>query len=203
MRERPARRALATALAAVLVAGCGKPPADAPPPALPPPAEGLSAPAPSAGRDAVREIAWDALVPKDWDPMQRYRHMNLDALQDNDPRAQQLLEEMRAAWDEAPLETSLDGARVRLAGFVVPLELHAEGIREFLLVPYFGACIHTPPPPANQIVHVRLAARAKLRAMDTVWASGMLGAQRQRTDMGVSGYRLAAASVEPFTAAPR
>lgn len=49
----------------------------------------------------------------------------------------------------------LDGRYVLLPGYVVPLEFSDSRIIEFLLVPWVGACIHKPPPPANQIVHVR------------------------------------------------
>ena len=45
-----------------------------------------------------------------------------------------------------------NGKQVKLPGFVVPLEYSDKGrVKEFLLVPYFGACIHYPPPPPNQI----------------------------------------------------
>ncbi len=50
----------------------------------------------------------------------------------------------------------LDGTKVRMPGYMLPLEFDDTRITEFLLVPYFGACIHYPPPPSNQIVHVKL-----------------------------------------------
>jgi hypothetical protein len=124
---------------------------------------------------------------------------NLAAVPDTDPRVQKLYERMREVWDNAPTVTTLTGRTVKLPGYIVPLELGKEGLREFLLVPYFGACLHTPPPPANQIVHVRLTAADKsLRAMDTVWASGTLGLGRSDTEMGVSGYVMTSASVKKF-----
>lgn len=56
----------------------------------------------------------------------------------------------------APVVKALDGQNIRLPGYIVPLEVSEEGrTTEFLLVPYFGACIHVPPPPSNQIVHVK------------------------------------------------
>lgn len=152
----------------------------------------------TASGPAAQELAWDALVPKDWDPTQRYRNISLEALRDNDPRAIQMLDEMRAVWDNAPVNVALDGKPAKLSGFVVPLDATPDGIREFLLVPYFGACIHTPPPPANQIVHVIAPAPVKgLHAMDTVRVSGTLKAARYASaDMGVSGYEIASAAVE-------
>ena len=174
------------ALGAAALAGCG-------------PAADTSA----AAMGAAQELKWEELVPKNWDPTKRYRNLSLEALRDNDPRAIQMLDEMRAVWDNAPVNVALDGTAARLSGFVVPLDNTQGGIREFLLVPYFGACIHTPPPPANQIVHVIAADTVKgLHAMDTVRVSGLLKAARYSSvDMGVSGYEIKSASVESFVAA--
>jgi uncharacterized protein len=149
------------------------------------------------------ELKWDELIPKSWDPTKRYRNISLEALRDNDPRAIQMLDEMRAVWDNAPVNVALDGSAAKLSGFVVPLDSTQDGIREFLLVPYFGACIHTPPPPANQIVHVIAAETFKgLHAMDTVKVSGILKAARHASaDMGVSGYEITSAAVERFVSA--
>ncbi|WP_198087707.1 DUF3299 domain-containing protein [Variovorax sp. E3] len=154
-----------------------------------------------AGSAVAPELKWEALIPKSWDPTKRYRNISLEALRDNDPQAIQMLDEMRAVWDNAPVNVALDGKPAKLAGFVVPLDATQDGIREFLLVPYFGACIHTPPPPANQIVHVIAPSPVKsLHAMDTVYVSGTLKAARYASvDMGVSGYEIASAAVERFT----
>jgi hypothetical protein len=106
---------------------------------------------------------------------------------------------MREAWDNAPSNPALDGKAVRIPGYVVPLEETKDGLKEFLLVPYFGACIHTPPPPANQIVLVVPAKPAGgLRSMDTVWVSGVLKTTRTNSPMGASGYRLESALVERY-----
>ena len=51
----------------------------------------------------------------------------------------------------------LDGKRVRIGGYVVPLDFEATNVKEFLLVPFVGACIHVPPPPPNQIIYVKSA----------------------------------------------
>jgi hypothetical protein len=65
------------------------------------------------------------------------------------------LRETRRRRDESVVR-ELDGRLVRLAGYVVPLEYAGTRVTEFLLVPFAGACVHVPPPPPNQIVHVRL-----------------------------------------------
>jgi hypothetical protein len=152
----------------------------------------------SATAPAFREISWDDLVPKDWDPMKQFKDMNFGVLTDADPRAAAMLKKMREVWDNAPVNGALDGQSVRIPGYVVPLEESKAGLKEFLLVPYFGACIHTPPPPSNQIVHVLPAQAKNLRSMDTVWVNGTLKALRSDTFMGASGYRIDAATTEPY-----
>jgi hypothetical protein len=57
--------------------------------------------------------------------------------------------------DEA-VNTTLDGQFVKMPGYVLPLEYAGSKVTEFLLVPFVGACIHVPPPPPNQIVHVKV-----------------------------------------------
>jgi hypothetical protein len=113
-----------------------------------------------------------------------------------------MMKRMREVWDNAPVNPALVGQAVRIPGYVVPLEDTKDGIKEFLLVPYFGACIHSPPPPSNQIVHVTLRQGAPLKTMAVVWVSGKLSLQRSNTDMGVSSYAMAADAVEPYKEAP-
>jgi hypothetical protein len=101
--------------------------------------------------------------------------------------------------DNAPIVPALNGTRVRIAGFLVPLDGIKGQITEFLLVPYFGACIHTPPPPANQIIHVVPAKPYKLdQGMDAVWINGTLETTRAETGMGNAGYRMKADLVTPY-----
>ena len=146
-----------------------------------------------------REIQWDELIPKGWDPMAAFKGLNMSRLKDSDPRAIEALEKLKAAWAEAPVEPSLDGKRLKLAGFVIPLERKGDAVLELLLVPYFGACIHTPPPPANQIVHVILKKPAEgLKMMDAFWISGALSLQRGDSSLGVYGYRMMGERLDPY-----
>ncbi|MDH4390180.1 MAG: DUF3299 domain-containing protein [Aquabacterium sp.] len=164
-------------------------------------------PKPTANSAGYTEIRWDDLVPKGWDPTKAFKDQgmtNLAALNDGDPKAAALMAQLREAWDNAPTEPQLNGTRVKLPGYLVPLEEVAAGHTEFLLVPYFGACIHTPPPPANQIVLVVPAKPAGgFRSMDTVWVSGILKTTRNNSPMGTSGYRLETALVERYKAPAR
>lgn len=147
----------------------------------------------------TRTIGWEQLMPAGWDPYKGLQALNLDELDDNDPRAEEALQIMRKMWDNAPINPLVLGQSVRLPGYVVPLEELSDGMREFLLVPYFGACVHSPPPPANQIVHVLLSkSDKKLRLMDVVWVSGPLSATKTDSHMGVASYRIDAKAVAPY-----
>jgi hypothetical protein len=152
----------------------------------------------------VRTLTWSQLVPAGWSLAQTFGDAELAKLQDNDPRANEILVRMRDAADQAPTNAALAGQLIRIPGFVVPLEESRGEITEFLLVPYFGACIHTPPPPANQIIHVKNASRSQgLRSMDVVWVTGKLQISRADTMMGVSGYHVSADSVTRYVAAAK
>ncbi|MEF7613536.1 DUF3299 domain-containing protein [Aquincola sp. MAHUQ-54] len=158
---------------------------------------------------SFRTIGWDDLLPKDWDPWADFRQgdlkgIDMTRLSDDDPRAAAALQRLRKVWDEAPLNMAMDGQSVRVPGYVVPLDPGAQGLRELLLVPHYGACIHTPPPASNQIIHVRLDKPNKsLSTMDTVWISGRLTARRATTVHGSSGYALEGVRVERYTATQR
>ncbi len=91
----------------------------------------------------------------------------------------------------------LNGKRVKIGGYVVPLDFEATTIKEFLLVPFVGACIHVPPPPANQIVYVKSEKGFEIAGQfDPVWVTGTLKTETAFTGLADAGYSLAADSVE-------
>jgi hypothetical protein len=101
----------------------------------------------------------------------------------------------------------LDGKQVRIAGYLLPLEFSEEGNTEFLLVPYVGACIHVPPPPANQIVFVSLKTKFVVRDLYTpVWLTGTIKTKASSKALtlvdGASnvsvGYHIDGDTVEPY-----
>ena len=154
---------------------------------------------PLAKANGARQIEWDDLMPADWDPMKGVQTLQLAALGDGDPRATEALAKLRKAWDEAPVVPAMDRQHVVIAGFAVPLDAEGTTVHELLLVPYFGACIHTPPPPANQVIHVILPKPARgLRMMDTVWITGTLHVASASTTMGPAGYQLDGEAVAPY-----
>jgi uncharacterized protein len=161
--------------------------------------ERLPQPKAPQAASSYREVMWEALVPKDWDPAKMLKGLDLSEMDDGDPRAMEALQRIREAWDKAPVEPGMKGARIRIPGFIAPLETKREGITEFLLVPYFGACIHSPPPPSNQTIHVFPAKPVKnLGMMDAVWVSGTLQTTTSKTVFGNAGYRMKAELINPY-----
>jgi hypothetical protein len=179
--------------------------ASAQPTGVPVPGPALGGNKPVAAKPAspFKTITWDELVPKDWDPMKDFKDVDMGGLTDGDPRANAMMKKLRDVWDNAPTNPAIVGQAVRIPGFVVPLEETKDGVKEFLLVPYFGACIHSPPPPSNQIIHVLPEHAAKIRSMDAVWVSGKLATLKTDSYMGASSYRVEASLVEPYAEKPR
>jgi len=99
-------------------------------------------------------------------------------------------------YQQALVSTSvideLNGKSIRIPGFIVPLEFNDDQtITQFFLVPFFGACIHVPPPPPNQIILVNYPKGLKLNALyDPFWISGVLKTSLQENDMATSAYSM-------------
>ena len=121
---------------------------------------------------------------------------------DNSDEAQKAYDELKAKLSTAPIVPELNNQYVRLAGFLVPLDFDfdTETFSEFLLVPYFGACIHTPPPPSNQIVHITSKEALNQEWLDyAVWASGILSTKSKDSIQGFAGYSMQDVSLQEYT----
>lgn len=131
-----------------------------------------------------KELYWEDLVPEDYvEPQVPINHGGSMIQQNLD----------------APVIQELDGQTVKIPGFVVPLEGDADTTTEFLLVPYFGACIHVPPPPPNQIVYVKFTEGVPIDNLyDAIWVVGKLSTKGWSGDVATVGYSLQGASIEPF-----
>jgi len=101
----------------------------------------------------------------------------------------------------SPALQRLDGRAVRIPGYIVPLDDFADEVTEFLLVPYFGACIHTPPPPPNQMVHVRVGRGTHASASwdHPVWISGRLEIRAVLSPYGVVAYQMRADTITAYS----
>lgn len=135
-----------------------------------------------------RELTWDALLPED-------ATVPPPIVDHSSP----------VLFDDFPLTTvdgvvpELNGEHVKLPGFVVPLDVVGDKVASFLLVPYFGACIHQPPPPPNQIVHVEFEKPVELESMyDPVWVTGKLGLEGHTSSLARAGYSMRGKSLEAY-----
>ncbi len=101
----------------------------------------------------------------------------------------------------------LDGQVVRMPGYLLPLEFSGKEVTEFLLVPYVGACIHSPPPPPNQIVHVKAEKPfANLAVFAPIWVTGKMSTASAKKSLSLVdgaadidiGYSMKASLVEAY-----
>ncbi len=95
---------------------------------------------------------------------------------------------------------ALDGKLIKVPGFTVPLEDWASSATEFLLVPYVGACVHTPPPPPNQLVYVTMdeGKRATMDGWNPVWVEGILKIEMTESYYGFTGFTITGQRVYPY-----
>jgi len=105
--------------------------------------------------------------------------------------------------DDPWLVSRLNGKKVRIPGYATPVGFDGDDVTQFLLVPYLGACIHVPPPPANQIVFVKNAKGLKIENMwEPVWLTGVIQTKSISTVLADVGYTIAVGKVEPYDAYP-
>ena len=195
----PAAEALATAQAEL--------PVDAPAIGTPiqemtKPTEGGAAPKQDG---EFTEIEWENLeMPGQGlaDIMKKYQPQ-IDAIPEGDPAEDAMMEKVQAELNSAPVNAALNGKKIKIPGFISPLEADDKQgmVKEFLLVPYFGACIHVPPPPLNQTLLVKPLEGKSIgmeRMYEPVWVSGTIVTEQVHTDLAEAGYQIKDASVEIY-----
>ena len=93
----------------------------------------------------------------------------------------------------------LNQSKIRVAGYMVPLESNENGVIEFLLVPISGQCIHIPPPPANQMIYVTMKKGKEADYTDkSVMVYGTFSVQARQNKYGKALYGLASDKVLAF-----
>ncbi|MBX2808646.1 MAG: DUF3299 domain-containing protein [Cellvibrionaceae bacterium] len=107
-----------------------------------------------------------------------------------------------AALKSTNINADLDGRSIRIPGFIVPVEYNDDQvITEFFLVPYFGACIHVPPPPPNQIIYIKYPQGLELDALyDPFWIEGELRTSITQNDLAIAAYAITAEHIKPYSA---
>ncbi len=136
----------------------------------------------------VRELGWDDLLPADEEPAEPsfFDHTGIPSFDNfNLP--------------PAGVVPELNGQVVKLPGYMVPLDLVEDKVTSSLLVPYFGACIHVPPPPPNQIVYVTFSEPIEFDSIwDPVWVTGKLGLERFDSEFVEAGYSMEGQGIEEY-----
>ena len=147
----------------------------------------------------VRDLTWSELIPPNAPP----QNVDPSPIHDLSKLADALVESGPAAMQQspaAPVVKELNGQMVKLPGYIVPLDMTDEGrVIEFLLVPYFGACIHVPPPPSNQIVHATSELGVRVEALyEPFWIEGPMRVEHASSELAEAGYRMQAQKIYPY-----
>ena len=162
-----------------------------------------SAPAFSADAQSYEDIDWTELMPAEDLSALLNRPAFLDDIADGsaqdslDSFQQRQLEDEQAQQYQAALSSTrviqeFDGKAIRIPGFIVPLEQNEDKeVTRFFIVPYFGACLHMPPPPPNQILYVESEQGITLENLyDPYWFEGVVSIEQKVDAMGTSAYSL-------------
>ncbi len=161
--------------------------------------------------ESYQEIEWIALMPKDdlealVNPPEYLSGIEDGSEQDSVEALgqQEGVDESTKRFQKALSSTRVidtyENKPIRIPGFIVPLESDdSQNITEFFIVPYFGACLHSPPPPPNQIIHSKAEQGIKLGSLyDPFWFEGTLVIDTTENTLGTSAYRLKLNKAYPF-----
>ena len=142
----------------------------------------------------TRVLTWEEMIPPDAPKIAPITAPIHDLSKLSDALSVESAPAAHQVAPHAPVVKALNGQRVRLPGYIVPLEVSEEGrVIEFLLVPYFGACIHVPPPPSNQIVHVTSELGVKVEELyQPYWIEGPMQVKATTSELADAGYQMEA-----------
>lgn len=154
---------------------------------------------PKVAQPGYEIIEWDDLRVPGFAEDELYARYTerLDEISDDAEEVNRIYAEMQTELESAGAEVNaeLDGSQIQLAGFVAPLSYEGDAITEFLLVPYFGACIHVPPPPPNQTILVALDEGMSLDdSFGAIWVTGTLAVSKAETDLATASYAITGAT---------
>ena len=148
---------------------------------------------------------WEDLYPADFSPSKIYADYQekIQYLTDYDAKAMDIYKEfIQELAQNSPINPELRGKNIRLVGFPVPLEFNEESkISEFYLVPYFGACIHLPPPPPNQIVFISTDEENAIGLydmQDPIIVEGNLEIEGKISEIAHASYNISQARVDSY-----
>ena len=152
----------------------------------------------------IKELFWQDLIPEDFvqpeNPFMSMSQEEIDKLLDGSPESNAELERLQAEFSYAPTVDALDGQRIKMPAYVTPLEFDGQmKLSEFLLVPYLGACMHSPPPPSNQIVHAIPEEAIEIDELySPVWVIGKMRVESIESDLAEAGYQIDVEKIMPY-----
>lgn len=102
------------------------------------------------------------------------------------------------------VKKAVNNAAIKIPAFIVPLEFDDEQkVTQFFMVPFFGACLHLPPPPPNQTIFVNYPRGLKLESLyDPYWISGVIKTSLVENDTAKAAYSLEMHAFELYTEEP-
>ncbi|MDT8922864.1 MULTISPECIES: DUF3299 domain-containing protein [Pseudomonas] len=147
-----------------------------------------------------RELDWPALIPEGAPVIPPQLAPLHDMSQLSDALSAESAPAARQQAPNAPVVKKLDGQLIKLPGYIVPLEVSEEGrTTEFLLVPYYGACIHVPPPPSNQIVHIFSEMGVRVEDLyQPYWIEGKMQVRASSSELADAGYQMEAEKIYAY-----
>ncbi|WP_236179971.1 DUF3299 domain-containing protein [Pseudomonas mosselii] len=148
----------------------------------------------------TRELDWPALIPEGAPVIPPQLTPLHDLSQISDALSAEAAPAARQQAPNAPVVKALDGQQVKIPGYIVPLEVSDEGrTTEFLLVPYYGACIHVPPPPSNQIVHIFSEMGVRIEDLyQPYWIEGTMQVKASSSELADAGYQMEAEKIYAY-----
>ena len=149
----------------------------------------------------VREIGWEELLPEgEEEKLAELYQQQMAMLYSGGPIAEGSAGDVMVQIGTFNTVKELNQTKVRIPGYTVPFEFGANAeISEFLLVPYYGACLHAPPPPPNQTVFAIADEPIKLRNLaQAVWLEGTLYTQTQESELADAAYTIRIERVEKY-----
>jgi len=151
----------------------------------------------------ARKLAWEELVPEGEEErlLALYQAQLAEARDVEEGGTQDVVAQLKSYTTV----NTLEGQRVRLPGYTVPFEYGVDAeISEFLLVPYFGACLHAPAPPPNQTIYVTTTKPIKLVDLaQAVWVEGTLRISKAETELADAAYTIEMEMIEDYVGSRR
>jgi hypothetical protein len=165
----------------------------------------------AASSESFEEIEWIQLMPKDdldalLNPPDFLANIQDGSQQDSMASLSEIAEEnetvrrFQQALTSVRVIESFDKKAVKIPGFVVPLKSdEQQRVTEFFIVPYFGACLHLPPPPPNQMIYGKVAEGFKLSQLtEPFWFEGVIHIETTNNITGTSAYGMVLDSIQAF-----